>query len=467
MSNELQTIPDLTADLVRRIVTYTDEVSYFGENSASLALATAAAQQTALHGESRYRALLRRHTLMGASGDALDAVLEEHGVPRLGAGRSSLLCILQPWTAEVEGITDARLEVLATDPGRTKFEVGDSVRVVGYGTSSVRSDVATILGITEGTGPNGGDEFDMGFLAQFTAPTADDRIVVVLRKTVAAGTVFTSSAGVSFQSLEDVTVGDSNPVMAGESAALSLADKVWCEAVLPGAAGDVEALTVNGFETPDPQVRAVFNPFRGLGGSPTETDYAAKYRAAHQGELAAVETQAQLEAMARAANATVLRAFVSDSDTINTIRLVVLTRSGAGLGANARAAVAAFVAARTRSEIEVVNLVPTAVEVSAEVTLDPGVGTTYERLVSAWGAAATNLATFLDWRKWPAEQSVDEADLLIQVKAAAGIATVVTSTFQPAAETVVAATSIPMIVRLTLVDQPSGTTFGAVLSTSY
>ena len=471
MPEELQTIPDLTSDIVRRIVTYTDEITYFGENSAGLAIATAAAQQTALHGESRYRALLRRHTLLGAQGDALVEVAEESGVTQLGPAYAAALVIVQPWKAEVTAITDARIEVPATDPARAAFEVGDSVRVVEFvagSAATVRTEVATILEITEGTGPNGGDEFDLGFLAQFTGPSADDnRLRVLLRKTLTAGTVFKSSSGIRYTSLEDVTVGDSNPALEGESSALALADKVWVEATDPGAAGNVEALTIDTLETPDEKIRALFNPNRAEGGDDVESDFALKYRTAHQGQLAAVETQAAVEALARGGNSTVLRAFIEDSSSISTIRFRVMTRNAAGLSINARDGLAAFIRARVRSEVEVLNVVATAVEVEATITLDPGPGTPFERVLVAWRSAATLLSTFLDWRKWPPEQPVEEADLLAIVRSAEGVSGVVTSTFLPAEDVAVAAASVPRLVRLRLVDQTSGESFGVALDQTF
>lgn len=456
-----RTLADLTADFVRRVVTYTPEVTYFGENSGAYALGVSAAQ-LASSVEAQARAVLRRDTLLGATGDALVEVAEEAGVPKLGATRAQVLVIVQPWAATVTAITTNTL--LEVDDS-THFEAGDSIRITSAdGTSS---EVVTIAAVTTGTGPAGGDELEVGLLVG-TYDT-DAGVSVLKRHTLLAGTEFKSTAGVNFESLEDLTIGDANPVLAGESTALALADKVLCEAVTPGAAGNVEAETITDLVTPDDDVRAIFNPFAAQGGEEAEADFSLKYRTAHQPQLGAISTQAFLETLARNGNTSVLRAFPEDSDAISTLRVRVLTRSGGGLSVDARDALARFMAQRTRAAelVEVRNVVPTAIEIEADVSLDPGSGSVQTRLNAAGRRLCDAAASFLDWRKWAEGATVDEADLLGLVKTTPGIANVVTSSFQPADDTEVPAASVPMLVRVVLREVESGKSFGVDLATSY
>lgn len=458
--SDLDTTATLHADLVRRIVAHTEELTWFGQSSAAGALVQAFAEQGA-QSESLYRALLRRDTLEGASGDALVAVAAEMGAAQLGPTRAIVPVILRPQKTTVSAITTGKLEVADS----TLFAVNDSVRVTTD--DGTQSEVCTVLAITTATGPNGGDELNVGLLLHTYDVT--DTIRVLLRRTVARGTQFRSTTGLVFESLEQITVGDSNAIMAGESSALALADKVWCECTTRGAAGMVEAFTVTQLVTPDADILSVTNPIGAIGGADTETDTALKFRTAHLPQRGAAETPAMLERLAVMGNNDVLRAVPDTATSLGALRLRVLSRAGGGLSTDALVALGEYIGARLRSalRVEVLNLVPTAVEVEADITLDPGAGSNYERLTAAWRRAADALANRLDFRTWPAGQDVDEADLLSIVNATTGIATVATSSFQPSADVTVGATSIPVLTRLVLRDTASGLSFGADLVASY
>jgi len=371
---------------------------------------------------------------------------------------------VQPQTAVVTAITDGKLEVSAADAAL--FAVSDSLRLTTNDGSL--SETLTIQAITSATGPNGGSELDVGLVVNTYAPSTEI-VRVLLRKTLAAGTRFVSTTGVVFESLDAVTAGDSNPVMAGESASLALADKVWAEAQTPGSAGNVEALTLS-LQTAEPDIRAVLNPSRGFGGTDTEASFDLKYRTAHVGQLAAADTPAMVEALAQQGHSSVLRATPDTGTVLGTMRTRVLTRSGGGLSADDRRTLGAYIAGRLRSqlEVEVVDMELTAVEVVADVTLTPVAGlTTQQRLAAAWRRCADALATYLDYRKWAFGQDVDSADLLSIVNAAQGISTVSVSSFTPSTLVSVGASSLPVLARLTLTDTGSGQTFGAVLSPTY
>jgi hypothetical protein len=457
-----QTTAELTADFVRRVITYTDEITLFSENSVGGALAKASAEQTAM-GQTNYRALLRRQSLLGAQGDAAVRVAEEYGVPRLGPQRAQVLVIVRPWTTTVTAITDGKLEV----DDSSHFEAGDSARIVSF--DGETTELLTVHAVTTGTGPNGGDELDVGLVVGSYTPDDDTPVTLLLRQVLAEGTVFTSSAGVTFESLDSLSVGDSNPVLAGESEALGLADKVWCEASTAGAAGNIEALTVTGLQDPNDKIRSVLNPSRGFGGADEEPEFSMKYRAAHAPQRGAIETPAFLENLARRGNTKVLRAFQEDSGEISTLAVRVIKRAGGGLGSAELEALGRFMSDRLRSENTVLcrNVVLTAVEVIATVDLDPGKDTRKKRLTDAWRRAADSLATYLDYQKWPAGLEVDEAELLTIVRTTRGIAGLTTSSFQPQENVPVDVASVPTLARFVLIDATNGYTVGADLSVTF
>lgn len=454
---------EIAQDWVRYVVGYTDEVSYFGVNSVGGAYAFATGQVTARTYAVR-NALIRRWTILGGEGDGLVETVAEFGAPQLGPTRSQVLVIVQPQTAVVTAITNGKLEISADD--ESLFEVGYSLRLTTN--DGATSEIVTIQAITSATGPNAGSELDVGLVLNTYDPDAEI-VRVLLRETLPARTAFVSTAGVTFESLEDLTIGDSNPAMAGESTSLALADKVWCEATTRGAAGMVEALTID-LQAPNPKVLGVFNPSRAFGGRDIESPQELKNRAPHQSQLAAADTPAMLEALAVRGNNNVLRAVAETSSTLGVLRIRVLTRSGGGLSADARAALARYMSGHLRSKltVEVLNLELTAVEIEADVTLDPIVGLTpAERLARAWRNCADTLAVYLDFRKRAYGDDIDEAVLLSIVTRSDGVATVSTSSFLPASDVVVGDTSLPVLARLLLRDTASGETFGAVLEPTY
>ncbi len=464
MTAELKTQPELLAEWVRRVVTYTEDVTYFGASGIGFAIGEAtsglAAQNNALH-----RALLRRFTLLGAQGEDLEAVTEEYGSRKRKGGRARALLVLRPHVATVIGIVAGEIEVEAGTS--TNFEAGDSLRIRSADGST--TEAATIDSVSAGTGPNGGDVLDVGSLVNTYDTTTD--IKVLLRQVIVEGTSFASDSGATFEALESVVVGDLNPVLDGESTDLALNDKVWVEAVTKGAAGNVPADTIRAFTTPNAKVKDVFNPERGFGGDETESDFEVKRRTAHGSQIRAQETAAFMEALALRGSSRVLRLFPAVSTQVSTIGGIVLTRNGGGLSSDERNALASFMSDRLRSNlaVELTNVVPTAVEIIADITLQPGPGTVAQRLKRAWTAAADRVAAFLDYRKWDPEEasSVDNSDLLALVSQAPGIATLLTSSFQPAAPVPVALQSVPVFVRLVLTDTVSTETFGADLTPEF
>jgi hypothetical protein len=462
MAVELKTLPELFQDWIRRVITYTNKIRFFGRNSVGYAFGRADAHQ----GEQTnrlYRALLRRFTIIGASGDELVELMEEAGTRKLDGQRSRVLVVMRPYTATVTDIDGALIEV----EDSSQFPVSASLRI--RSSDGSETEVATVDAVIAGGGPNGGDQLDVGSLANVYDPINDD-VRVLRRETILEGTGLDSDAGVGFQTLEDLTIGDMNPVLDGESTALSLSDKVWCEATSKGAKGNIEFNTIIGFTgSPGLAVREVFNPERAFGGADEETDFDGKFRATHIPTISNQETQAWLEALSRGLNRDVLRVPEGTSAKISTMLGIVLTRNGGGLSTDALEATQEGLNQRTRSHlsVELQNMILTAVEIEAEVTLDPGPDTPAERLKAAWTRAADTYANFLDFRKWEQGRLVDEADLISILSQTEGIATVTSSTFVPQSDIAVGDTSLPVFTRLALTDTVSGETYGTTLEVSF
>lgn len=450
---------ELVQQAQRRILTYTDRLTWFGTNSVGKAIAETVGG-AANQGYRLYKALQRRFTLLGSAGDALTEVAGERGAKRRGPSRSRLLVVVVPWSSTVTAITPGlgtAIEVLDS----SRFTAGDSVRIRNVDGSV--TEKTTILSISSGSGPNGGDELNVGSLI-FSYTPADDDVQVLLRHAIPTETVITTQAGVGFQTTAPITIGDFNPLLAGESPPLALADKVWCEATITGASGDVDPRTVSGLQVPDTQVRNLYNPERGFGGDDTETDPELRYRAAHRPSALAQETLSWIEALAVEADQNVLRATTRPSDAISTLSIAVLSTNGGPLGVKALAALETYVGARVRSYmvVDASNVDLVAIEVEAQVKLAPNV-----TLRQAWVDASARVANYTDFRRWDWEKTVDWLEILRQVGLARGVQAVVQSTFLPAADIPIGPTQLPVLVRVSLQDVDTLKKINAQLAVSF
>lgn len=452
----LPTIRDrrsLVQEWIRRFVAYTDSITWFGPTSVMRAWAEATAGLVE-GAYLLYVALLKRVTLMASSGDALTQVATERGTPRLAEQAAKLLVIFAPETAKVSLITLGPPDILDVDDA-SPFSVGDTIRVRnGDGTVT---EIVTIGGIA-------GNSITLtGALVNAYNPAVDD-VAILVRVLVPANTQIATSTGVVFETLDDLYTSDANPVLDGESTFVGLADKAWCECTTKGAAGNIEPLAVTDLVTPIAGVKAVSNPEAGTGGGDTESDFDLKYRTMHRPTVANQETHAWIETLAKEGNADVLRALKVTSTTVGTMAAKVLNRNGGTFSAAELTALEAYFEQRVRSYmlVSLDNVTLTAVEVEAVITLDPD----YD-LATVGKAAAAALAAFLDYRKWEFGTDVDEADLLTIVNTTAGVATLETASFLPAAQVSVDDDSLPVLVRLSLQDADTGDTWNADLAVSF
>ncbi len=460
---ELKTRKDLLQEWIRRFVAYTDSVTWFGGNSVIRAMGWA----TAILVEACYLlvvALVRRYSVMNAAGDDLTVVAAERGADRRGASHARLLVVIDPETANVADIRPVAGDDYIEIDDSSFFLAADSFRIRSQ--DGTTSEAATIAAISVGTGLiNGWDELVvLGGLAGVYAPLTED-VDVLARVTIAEETEILSSAGVSFHTLEAMVTGDANPVLDGEGTALALADKVWAESTTAGVSGNIEADTLTEFSAGAQRgVARVWNPEAGVGGEDAESDLALKYRAIHGPTVASAETLSWIEQAAAAANDEVLRAVRGTEFKLGTLLVKVLRRNGGSFSAGDLAAMSSHTEARVRSymEVEYENITLTAVAVEAQITLEPGY-----TLEAVWRAAASELVTFLDYRKWAFGASVDEADLLAIVNGTAGVVSLVTASFVPAADITVSVESLPTLVSLSLEDTDTGDTILADLAASF
>lgn len=462
---EPKTRRQLIAEAAQRFVVLQDSVTYLGSNGVARSLLNTGAWLASMSHQF-YSATLRRWSLLGAQGEAvaeggaLDTVLEEHGAPRPGANRSRVFSVFRPHVRVVTAITSGATDLIEVSTAVAPIEAGDSIRIRK---SSAVTEVKTVIAVTTGTGPNGGDEIEVSTLVNSYNPVTEE-VQVLLRQTLPTNTALTSVSGVQFHLLDPVGVGDANAVLSGEGNALALLDKGWAECVEKGPRGQIDAYTLTGFASATPKVLAVFNPERAIGGDAAADDASARYRAAYFPALQNVETQASILALLQAGNSDVLRTIKTTPSSFRTVSVRVLHRNVGPLSSGEKASLKLYADQRMRAgtAVELLDVTLTSVEIAATVSLD-----TDATLQAVWRAAASRIATLLDTRTWPWGQTVERADLITIINTTSGVASLNSTTFTPAADVTVGAESLPLFVSLTLTDANTGDVVGNDITISY
>jgi hypothetical protein len=458
-TSEPRSVGQFVADNVRRMVTLQDAVTYFGQNGtvrAFLDVLSRAQAQTQL----TVSGLVRRRSLLGATAaTGLDEVLEEAGSPRLPADRARLLVCFQPWYTRVTAVTNAATSKIEVGDA-SEFDVGYSVRIRQ---TSALTEIRTVIAITTGTGPNGGDEVEVALLTNSYSPTTEV-VDLFVRQTLPTDTGITTTVGVTFQLLEPVTVGDANPIMNGETTTVALLDKAWSECTVAGSRGKVEPYTVSGFTVAQPKVRGAFNPAGAVGGNDAEPDAQARYRAAYFPAILSVETQASILALAKSGDPNVLRTLIVEPTALRTVSLRVLTRQVGPLSSGAKLSLGAYMDQRMRAKtsVELLDVTLTAVSITATVSLD---GTAL--LVDVWRAAMSRYVAQIDTATWEWGVDVERADLITILNTTAGVQDINTETFTPSSNVAVGAESLPYMFSLTLTDASTGDVYGDVVAPAY
>lgn len=451
---------ELTQEWIRRVVTYTDKITWFGANSIALAWAKATGALSEL-GYVLYIALLRRFTIMSSKDEELAVVAAERGASRLGTVRAKVLAIIQPFKADVTAITLGATDLIEVNDS-SQFLAADSIRIRN-GDGSV-SEVKAIIAITIGTGPNGNDELEVTALVNVYTPATDD-VDVLSRYTAAEGTLLTATTGVEFQTLETITTGDANPVLDGEGTFLGLADKVFAECTTRGASGNVEPEAITGFSAGTVRgVVRVFNPERATGGSEQETDFELKTRTINGPAIAAMETEAWFEALAVEGNNDVLRVVRPTDTALGTLIMRVLHRNGGGFSTSELSDLETFIESRVRSfmTIDLSNVALTSVEIDAQILLEANV-----TLQEVWKEYSSRAAAYLDYRKRIFGEDADFSDLRKVLERVPGVASVDKTTFLPATDVAVADLSLPTLTRISLLDQATSDTVNGDLTVAF
>ena len=119
--------------------------------------------------------------------------------------------------------------------------------------------------------------------------------------------------------------------------ALSYAFALTLELLGPVAAGTLTTLSPAAAG-----ITAVNNPNGATGGADTESDFAAKRRAANTTQGGAQETLAWIEALAQMGDDEVLRAVRSDTIAVGTMQVAVISRGGGAMSPARLEALAEF-----------------------------------------------------------------------------------------------------------------------------
>ena len=261
-----------------------------------------------------------------------------------------------------------------------------------------------------------------------------------------------------------VTTAYANPIMTGEGKDLSLADKVFCEAKERGSKGNVDRLTVTGFNPSVIGVASVYNPEKAQGGTDDKTDYEIKKEIAHTSALLAQSPKTALETIAKQADADLLRLCLKAPTDLNQVNVGLLSRGLGAMSAAEKDAIESYIEDRIPYGISInaSDVTLTAVTVSFSASLTTGYTDK-----QVWNNVVNALAAYLDLRKWAWGSDVDNSKLLKIVLEAEGIASIDTSTFSPSSSVTVGAESLPYLASVTITNRDSGLVTGAVLSQTY
>lgn len=142
------------------------------------------------------------------------------------------------------------------------------------------------------------------------------------------GTIIKSAiSGISYATTKDIMLGD-NPGLLRPVESNVLGDAVIAESVTTGSGSKVGAGELKNLETPITGVTSVINLFPSTGGADTETDAQLKDRLAGQVDILAQGTQAFYEALAKKANADVLRSIATYNPLTGGIDILLVKDSG-------------------------------------------------------------------------------------------------------------------------------------------
>lgn len=467
MDPTLKTRQEYLEEGVRRVVAATPNLTAFGENTVNRALLeplAAYAEDAAL----LYDEVLNRVLVQNAQDPHIRVIGESRGYPYDTLGRrAQVLVIMTPFTtnAVAVSVVSGTVDSIQVSDGATIL-VGTSIRI-GYtdlSTGTYYTETATVS-----AKPSANvirvPTLTTRSAAQYQAAiSAGYEVMVTVRTTLSAGTTVTSNGGATFQTLSALTVGDSNPIMAGEGTALGLADKVWCEATERGTAGNIDRFSVIGISPSSTGVVSAYNPERGFGGAGAEDVSAYRQRIIEGPSQYSQDPLAWLLAVGKQVNRNLFRVVKVSTTVLNTVAIKVLKDTGGTFDSDTLSALVVGLEQRSRSGLNftATNVSKTSIEIEASIQLEPEY-----TLNQVWRSVSNNAAAYLDFRTWPFGQDPDDAALLSIVRQTAGVANVDTSTFLPASDPAVATDSLPVLTRVSLRNISTGETINASLAVSF
>lgn len=433
----MATLREIQTNLMRAMVVYTDKLTYFGKNAVTHALAQSWARPLAelFHLEKTSR---KKLFLQTATGNDLSILGEERGVRRLEKTAASDIFIFQSASTQIASINEEAI------PGKdditvlngTDFEVGDSIRIRAALGNPPTSETKTIESKPAAN--------TLRVSALTNAYVEND--FVIKRITLSAETTKARSAqGILFRLTQAVSVGDSNSLLLGENTDLGLADKGIAVSETLGTSGNIPAYSTFKMEPEVKGIVSVVNPVPAQGGTEKEDDSSYRVRIQREGGQIASDTEAWFTQAAQESDSTVLRTIIQKTIAINEVDLYLVARSGAPYSATQLQQIKAGIENRLQSNIRVnaKNVTFTAIQVTADVTIEPG-----KSLQDAFNSAASRLSAFIDWRTWPWGKDVDDSDLLRMVDGADAVDN--TENFTPTSDVAVSDISLPRLASLSL-----------------
>lgn len=179
-----------------------------------------------------------------------------------------------------------------------------------------------------------GDDLDQAALRKGLKRKGATKSSAVLLFNGPAGTVIpkdtvikSSISGVSYKTISDLTLGESNALLERPVNSNLLGDCVIAESITEGSGSKVGANELNIFETPVEGV-TVSNLFPSVGGQDNETDEQLRYRLFNQVDILAQGTQAFYDSLARKANSDVLRTLVKYNSLAGGIDIYLVKNNG-------------------------------------------------------------------------------------------------------------------------------------------
>jgi uncharacterized phage protein gp47/JayE len=433
---------EIKTRILRAVVAYQDSVTFLGPKSVINAMVEAL---TIILAELYYlfNQVRKKLFLASSSGSDLDEYAAQYGIERDRNLHAATTVVFVPVLTSVVSIDSPGSYVDITVLDGSEFDAADEITIrSGYG-DPPDSETQTIA-----SKPSA-NVIRIGVAALDNSYAAGD--LIIMRKTIGAGTRLASATGVVFETMDSVVTGSANPLLTGENPDLALADKVDVRCVESGEIGNVAIHAINRFETDPGGIFSLFNPLPATGGAAKEDDFVLRNRVYTRLAALAQTSEMSLLDLARQANRDVLRALMSPGSDVNEIVLTIFHRQGNAFSSAELANIKEFIGERLKGPLTVTvqNGTFTAVQIIAKVAMLRGY-----TLNDIFNEAANRYASLIDFRKLEFGTTLDSAELLSLLRDITGVGNV--EDFTPSSDLAMADTSLPRFtsLKLTSLDNP-------------